>query len=130
MVKASDNRSFDYLIQKVTAPENLKNDLKISGNFPQKSIIKMDTKTVRDLRSIASNKGLRGYYKLKKDGLVTLSLEQPAEEMPTPSPRTRGKERRSVPYVKIISSPQEMDGYEKEEMKRSSPVVKNVKQIV
>ena len=130
MVKVSDNRSFDYLIQKITAPENLKNDLKISGNFPQKSIIKMDTKTVRDLRSIASNKGLRVYYKLKKDDLVTLSLEQPAEEMPTPSPRTRGKERRSVPYVKIISSPQEMDGYEKEEMKRSRPVVKNVKQIV
>ena len=35
----------------------------------------MDTKTVRQLRSIASNEGLHGYYKLKKDDLVTLSLE-------------------------------------------------------
>ena len=46
---------------------------------------------MRDLRSIASNKGLRGYYKLKTDELVTLSLEQPGEEMPTPSPRARGE---------------------------------------
>ena len=84
-------------------------------------------KSLKDKIKIkASNKGLRGYYKLKKDDLVALSLEQPAEEMPIPSPRARGEERRSVPYLKITSNPQEMDGYEKEEMKRSSPVVKNV----
>ena len=39
----------------------------------------MNTKTVRELRSIAKDKGLRGYYKLKKDDLVTLLLEQSAE---------------------------------------------------
>ena len=38
--------------------------------FPRKHIIKMNTKTVRELRSIAKDKGLKGYYKLKKDGLV------------------------------------------------------------
>ena len=50
----------------------------------------MGTKTVHDLRSIASNKDLHRYYKLKKDDLVTLSLEQSAEEMPTPPWRARG----------------------------------------
>ena len=34
----------------------------------------MNTKTVRELRSIAKDKSLRGYYKLKKDDLVALLL--------------------------------------------------------
>ena len=46
--------------------------------------------------------------------------------MPTPPRRARGKESRSMPYVKIISCPQEIDGYEKEEMKNRRPVVKNM----
>ena len=62
---ASDNRFFDYLI----------NDHKIWKKIPQKDIIKMNTKTVRELRSIAKDNGLRGYYKLKKDDLVALLLE-------------------------------------------------------
>ena len=57
--------------------------------------------------------------------MVALLLEQSAEEMPTPPPRARGKERRPVLPAKIISSPQEMDEFEKEEMKKSRPVVKN-----
>ena len=44
----------------------------------------MNTKTLRELRSIAMYKGLHGYYKLKKVDLVALLLL--AEEMPTPSP--------------------------------------------
>ena len=85
----------------------------------------MSTKTVRELRSIAKDKGLHGYYKLKKDDLFGLLLEQSAEEMLTTPPRARGSERRPVLPVKIISSPQEMDEFEKEEMKKSRPVVKN-----
>ena len=38
----------------------------------------MSTKTVRELRSIAKDKDLHGYYKLKKDDLVALLLEQSA----------------------------------------------------
>ena len=76
----------------------------------------MNTKIVRELKSIAKDKGLRGYYKLKKADIVALLLEQPTEEMPTPPPRDRGK---------IITSPQEMNEFEKEEMKKSRPVVKN-----
>ena len=77
------------------------------------------------MRSIAKDKGLRGYYKLKKDDLVALLLEQSAEEMATPPARAKGKERRLVIPIKIIPNPQEMDEFEKEEMKKSRLVVKN-----
>ena len=40
--------------------------------------------------------------------LVALLLEQSAEEMPTPPPRSNGKKRRPVAPVKIIPSPQEI----------------------
>ena len=43
----------------------------------------MNTKTVRELRSIAKDKGLRGYYKFMKADLNALLLEQPTEEMST-----------------------------------------------
>ena len=88
--------------------------------FPGEHIIKMNSKTVRELRSIAKDKGLHGYYKLKKADLVALLLEQSSEEMPTPPPRANGKERRRALLVKIVSNLQEMDKFEKEEMKMSS----------
>ena len=45
-------------------------------NFPGKHIIKeMNSKTIRELRSITKDKGLRGCYKLKKADLVALLLE-------------------------------------------------------
>ena len=77
------------------------------------------------MRSNAKDKGFRGFYKLKKAELLTLLLEQSAEEMPAPAPRSKGKERRPVLPVKIIPSPQEMDEFENEEMKKSRPVVKS-----
>ena len=73
--------------------------------FSKKYIIKMNTKTVRELRSIAKDKGLRGYYKLKKDDLVALLLENSAEEMPIPPSRTKGKKRRPLLPVKINPGP-------------------------
>ena len=85
----------------------------------------MNTKTVRELRTIAKDKDLRGFYKLKKADLLALLLEQSSEEMPTPPPRASGKEERHPLPVKIISSPQEMDEFEKEEMKKSRPMVKS-----
>ena len=85
----------------------------------------MNTKTVHELRSITKDKCLRGYYKLKKADLVALLLEQSAEEMPTLPPRVRGKEGRHALPVKIIPSPQEMDEFQKEEMKKAWLVVKN-----
>ena len=75
----------------------------------------MNSKTGRELRSIVKDKGLRGYYKLKKADLVALLLEQSTEEILTSPPRGREK---------IIPSRQEMDEFEKEEVKKSRPVEK------
>ena len=85
----------------------------------------MNTKKIRKLGSIAKDKGLRSFYKLKKADLLALLLEQSSEEMPTSASRSKGKERRPVLPVKIIPSPQEMDKLEKEEMKKTRPVVKS-----
>ena len=85
----------------------------------------MNSKTVRELRSIAKDKGLRGYYKRKKDDLVALLLEELAGKMSTPPPRTKERKRRPALPVKIIPIPQEMDEFEKEEVELSRPVVQN-----
>ena len=42
----------------------------ISDNFSRKHKIKMNTKTIRELRSIAKDKGFHGFYKLKKADLL------------------------------------------------------------
>ena len=122
-MKLSDNQFYDFLIQKITAPGNLRNNQKISENFSGKHITNMNTKTVRELRSIAMDKGLHGYYKLKKADLLASLLEQLSEEMPSPPPRGKGKERKPVLLVKTIPSSQEIDEVEKEEMTKSRPVV-------
>ena len=49
-------------------------------NFSGKHIIKINTKTVRELKSIAKDKDLRCYYKLKKADLVALLLDQSAQK--------------------------------------------------
>ena len=48
----------------------------------------MNSKTIRELRSIAKDKDLLDYYKLKKADLVALLLEQSTEENPMPPPRS------------------------------------------
>ena len=68
----------------------------------------MDTKAILELRNIVKNKGLHGYYKLKKADSVALLLEQSAEEMPTLQPRTKRKKRRPVLSVRIIPRPEEI----------------------
>ena len=45
--------------------------------------------------------------------------------MPKPPPWSKGKKRRPALPVSIIPSPQEMDEFEKEEMKKSRPVVES-----
>ena len=45
--------------------------------------------------------------------------------MPAPPPRSKGKEKGSALPVKIIPIPQEIDEFEKEEMKKSRPVVES-----
>ena len=57
--------------------------------------------------------------------MLALLFDKSSEEMPTPPPRSKGKDRRRALPVKIISSPQEMDEFEKEEMKKTRPVVES-----
>ena len=76
------------------------------------------------MRSIAKDKGLPSYYKLKKDVLVALLLEESAEEIPAPPSGSKEKKRRPLLPVKIIPGPQEKDEFEKEEIEKSKPVVK------
>ena len=85
----------------------------------------MNTKTVRELKSIAKDKDIHGFQKLKKADLLALLLEQSSQEMPTSPPRAIGKERRPVLTVKMIPGPQEMDEFESEEMKKGRLGVKN-----
>ena len=82
----------------------------------------MNSKTVRELRSIAKDKDLRGYYRLKKADLISLLWKQSAEEMSTSLTRANEEERRPVLPVKIISNPQEMDEFDKEEIIKGRPV--------
>lgn len=51
----------------------------------------MSNRTVPELKVITKKVTLCGFYKLKKDDLIALLLEQPAEEMPTPPPRSNGR---------------------------------------
>ena len=80
----------------------------------------MNTKIVREYRSIAKDKGLYGFYRLKKADLLALLLKKPSEKVPAPPPRASGKERRPVLSVKMTPDPQEMGELEREEMKRAS----------
>ena len=98
---------------------------KVEENFSGKHIIKMNTKEIFELRSIAKDKGLCGFYKLKKADLLALLLEESSKEMPAPSPKSKCKEGRRALPVKIIPSPQEMDEFEKKEMKKNRPVVES-----
>ena len=77
------------------------------------------------MRSIAKDKGPCSFYKLKKTDLLALLLQHSSEGMSMPEPRSKGTGRRPVLPVKIIPSPQEIDEFEKKEMKKSRPLVKS-----
>ena len=76
-------------------------------------------------KALSRIKAVVAIISLRRPDLVALLLEQSAEEMPTSRPRASEKERRRANPVKIISRPQEMDEFEKEEMKNNRLVVKN-----
>ena len=82
------------------------------------SIIKMKNQTMKELRAIAKERGLRGYYKLRKAELVNL-LERPPERPPR-----RAGQRRTVGQVKILPKPEDMDTFERQEMMKDRSVVK------
>jgi len=81
-------------------------------------IIKMNNQTIKELRAIAKERGLRGYYKLKKAELVSLL------ETPIRPPRRPGS-KKSLGKVTLLSKPEDMDSFELEEMVKTRPVVKS-----
>ena len=54
----------------------------------------MNSKTLHELRDIAEQQDLRGYYKLWKADLIAYLLEQPTQETSIPPPRTKEYKRR------------------------------------
>ena len=83
------------------------------------SIIKINNRTtIRKLRAVAKERGLRGYYQLQKADLVALL------ESPTRPPRRLGQ-KTSLGKVALISNPGDMNAFERQEMAKSRPVVKS-----
>ena len=86
--------------------------------FDSTSIIKMNNQTIRELRAIAKERGLRGYYKLRKDELVSL-LETPIR------PPRRPGQKKSLGKVILLPKPDAMDRFERQEMVKNRSVVKS-----
>jgi len=82
------------------------------------SIIKMNNQTIKELRAIAKERGLKGYYKLRKADLITL-LETPQR------PPRRPGQKKALGKVTMLSKPEEMDSFELKEMAKSLSVVKS-----
>ena len=78
----------------------------------------MNNQTIRELRAIAKERGLRGYYNLRKAELVSL-LEAPIR------PSRRPAQKRSLGRAAIIPKPEEIDLFEQQEMTRTRSVVKS-----
>ena len=87
-------------------------------NSNSSSIIKMNNQTIRELRAIAKERGLRGYYKLRKAELVSL-LEAPIR------PPRRPGQKRSLGRAVILPRPDQMDVFEQQEMARTRSAVKS-----
>ena len=87
-------------------------------NSNSSSVIKMNNQTIRELRAIAKERGLRGYYKLRKAELVSL-LEAPIR------PPRRPGQKRSLGRAAIVPKLEEIDLFEQQEMTRTRSVVKS-----
>ena len=78
----------------------------------------MNNNTIRELRAIVKERGLRGYHKLRKAELAAL-LETPIR------PPRRPRQRRSLGRAAIVPKPEEMDLFELQEMGKTRSVVKS-----
>ena len=78
----------------------------------------MNNQTIKELRAIAKERGLRGYYKLRKTELVSL-LETPKR------PPRRPGQKKSFGKVTLLPKPESMDIFEQQEMIKNRSVVKN-----
>ena len=88
-------------------------------NSNSSSVIKMNNQTIRELRAIAKERGLRGYFKLRKAELVSL-----LEETPVRPPRRLGQ-RVNLGRAAILPRPDQMDVFEQREMTKTRSAVKS-----
>ena len=82
------------------------------------SVIKMNNQNIKELRASAKERGLKGYYKLKKAELVDL-LETPIR------PPRRPGQRKPLRQVTVLPKPEDMDKFEQQEMMKNRSVVKS-----
>ena len=75
----------------------------------------MNNQTVKELREIAKERGLRSYHKLRKAELIDLLYTKP--------PRSNRK-RNHIRKVTILPKPEDMDIFEKQEMMKNRSAVK------
>ena len=87
-------------------------------NSNSSSVIKMNNQTIRELRAIAKERGLRGYYKLRKAELVSI-LETSMR------PPRRPGQRMNLSRAVILPRPDQMDVFEQQEMARTRSAVKS-----
>ena len=78
----------------------------------------MNNHNMQELRAIAKERGLRGYYKLRKTELISL-LETPIWPPRRPGPK------KSLGKVTLLPKPEDMDVFEQQEMVKTRPVVKS-----
>ena len=88
-------------------------------NSNSSSVIKMNNQTIRELRAIAKERGLRGYYKLRKAELVSLLGTSMG------SPQRPGPKKSLSSKVALLPKPEDMDVFEQQEMTKTRPGVKS-----
>ena len=77
----------------------------------------MNNQSIRELRAIAKERGLRGYHRLRKAELIDL-LDTPVR------PPRRAGQRKPLGQVTILPRPEDMDVFERHEISKTRPVVK------
>ena len=87
-------------------------------NSNSSSVIKMNNQTIRELRAIAKERGLRGYFILRKAELVSLM------ETPVRPPRRSGQGV-NLGRATILPRPGQMDVIEQQEMTKTRSAVKS-----
>ena len=89
------------------------------ANSNSSSITKMNNQTIKVLRAIAKERGLRGYFKLRKAELVSLLETSLMRPLRRPGPK------KSLGKVTLLPKPEDMDSFELQEMAKTRPGVKS-----
>ena len=79
----------------------------------------MLNKTVRELKAIAKERDIRGYYKMRKAELTSLL------EVPQRPPRRKSGHSRRLRRADIQPTPEAMNVFEREEFVKIRPTIKS-----